>query len=81
MARERAQSFKQALEVLNTTVQPRLVQVGAALAEAKEKVADVTASQAARVDQEVRKNPWAFIGAATIVSLLIGFLLGRRSKR
>lgn len=69
MAREQVKSFQQALEVLNTQMQPKLAQAGEVISEAKE-----------RVESEVRKNPWLFIGVAAALSLIIGFLLGRKSK-
>jgi len=32
---------------------------------------------AAEVDQQVRENPWPYIGGVAIGSLLIGYILGR----
>ena len=41
----------------------------------------VKARKAAReVDKNVRKNPWAFIGAAAGTALLLGFILGKVSN-
>ena len=80
MARENAKSFQQALERLETTFKPRLEEAGEALHELKDRVVDSARPQAERLDQEVRKNPWAFIGAAAVLSLFVGFFLGRRSK-
>ena len=32
------------------------------------------------VDRNVRKNPWAYIGGATIAALVLGFALGKTKK-
>jgi ElaB/YqjD/DUF883 family membrane-anchored ribosome-binding protein len=42
----------------------------------KQKVVDV----ATDIDKSVHKNPWAYIGGATAVAMLFGFLLGRSRK-
>jgi ElaB/YqjD/DUF883 family membrane-anchored ribosome-binding protein len=48
----------------------------AAYAQGTEKVRDF----ASRVDQDVHRNPWPFLGGAALGSLLLGFLLGRSRK-
>jgi len=32
------------------------------------------------VDKNVHRNPWAFIGGTAVVSLLLGYILGRSPK-
>lgn len=36
---------------------------------------------AKEMDKNVHKNPWAFIGGAAASALLLGFVLGRASKK
>ena len=53
----------------------------AAAAESGEHLRDVgdSAREAAtEIDEQVRKNPWADVGIAAGVGLLIGLLLGRK---
>jgi ElaB/YqjD/DUF883 family membrane-anchored ribosome-binding protein len=53
----------------------------AAAAESGEHLRDVgdSAREAAtEIDEQVRKNPWAAVGIAAGVGLLIGLLLGRK---
>lgn len=45
-----------------------------ALEESGEKISQATKE----VQKNVKKNPWAYIGAASAVALLAGFLLGRK---
>ncbi len=35
-------------------------------------------SAARDVQKSVKKNPWTYIGAATAVALLVGFVLGKK---
>ena len=35
---------------------------------------------AGAVDQSVHKNPWPYIGGVAVVSLLLGFILGRKTS-
>ena len=32
------------------------------------------------VDKNVHRNPWAFIGGTAVISLLLGYILGRNPK-
>ena len=34
---------------------------------------------ATQVDQDVHANPWQYIGGAALVSLLLGYILGRKN--
>jgi ElaB/YqjD/DUF883 family membrane-anchored ribosome-binding protein len=36
---------------------------------------------ASHVDKDVHKNPWAYIGGAAVVTLLLGFILGSSNKK
>jgi ElaB/YqjD/DUF883 family membrane-anchored ribosome-binding protein len=42
----------------------------------RQKVVDV----ATDIDKSVHRNPWAYVGGAAAVSLVIGFLLGRSRR-
>jgi ElaB/YqjD/DUF883 family membrane-anchored ribosome-binding protein len=42
----------------------------------KQKVVEV----ATGIDKSVHKNPWAYIGGATAMGLVFGFLLGRSRR-
>lgn len=42
----------------------------------RERVEEATS----HLDKHAHKNPWAFVGAAALVSLLLGFVLGHSKK-
>jgi len=42
------------------------------------KAGDVTREAVGEIDEQVRKNPWAAVGIAAGVGLLIGLLLARK---
>ncbi len=46
----------------------------------KDRLTDVSHDAARVVDDEAHKSPWRFVGIAAIVSLILGFVLGRKSK-
>ena len=46
----------------------------------KERLAEASQDAARVVDDEAHQNPWKFVGIAALISLLIGFFLGRKSK-
>jgi ElaB/YqjD/DUF883 family membrane-anchored ribosome-binding protein len=39
---------------------------------------DITREAASEIDEQVRKNPWAAVGIAVGVGLLLGLLLARK---
>ena len=39
---------------------------------------DITRDAASEIDEQVRKNPWAAVGIAAGVGLLVGLLLARK---
>lgn len=45
--------------------------------EGQERITDA----ATNVDKNVRKNPWAYIGTAAGVAIVVGFLMGRSNRR
>jgi ElaB/YqjD/DUF883 family membrane-anchored ribosome-binding protein len=50
----------------------------AALARAEALAAERARAGARIVDQSVHQNPWAAVGVATGIGLLVGWMLGRR---
>ena len=42
------------------------------------KAGDVTREAVGEIDEQVRKNPWAAVGIAAGVGLLVGLLLARK---
>lgn len=46
--------------------------------QAIEESGETIAHTAKDVQKKVKKNPWAYIGAASAVGLLAGFILGKR---
>jgi ElaB/YqjD/DUF883 family membrane-anchored ribosome-binding protein len=42
------------------------------------KAGDITREAASEIDEQVRKNPWAAVGIAVGVGLLLGLLLARK---
>ena len=51
------------------------------LNKAREKVVTATTDTAKKVDQTVHKSPWMFLGIASAVSMLGGYLLAQRFNR
>ena len=49
--------------------------------DARERVASASREAVERVDHEAHENPWVFVGIAAFFSALLGFLLGRSSRR
>jgi len=53
-------------------------------AEAATHAKDVSVEKAKEIagdmDKNVHRNPWAFIGGTAVVSLLLGYILGRNPK-
>jgi ElaB/YqjD/DUF883 family membrane-anchored ribosome-binding protein len=47
---------------------------------AKEVSVEKAKEMASDVDKNVHRNPWPFIGGAAVVSLLLGYILGRNPK-
>lgn len=39
---------------------------------------EITRETASEIDEQVRKNPWAAVGIAAAVGLLVGLLLSRK---
>lgn len=51
------------------------------LHQAREKVMDVSKDAAKKVDEHAHKRPWHFVGIAALFASMLGFLLGRKTKR
>ena len=51
-----------------------------AAAHAKDVGLEKAREVAGDVDKHVHRNPWAYIGGAAVVSLLLGYILGRSRK-
>ena len=49
-----------------------------AISENKKAVDKTIAHTAKDVQKAVKKNPWPYIGAASVAALLLGFALGRK---
>jgi ElaB/YqjD/DUF883 family membrane-anchored ribosome-binding protein len=54
---------------------------GPALTELKGRIARQSRQAADALDSQARSNPWLFVGVAAAVAALLGFLLGRTSRR
>ena len=50
------------------------------LAQTKETLVATTKHIAKNVDESVHLSPWVYLGGAAATSIVIGFLLGRKSK-
>jgi ElaB/YqjD/DUF883 family membrane-anchored ribosome-binding protein len=50
------------------------------LGAAKDKVTTVTKDAATKVDESAHKHPWAYVGGTAVISTLLGYLVGRKSK-
>ena len=59
-------------------IQENLAAAKARLATAEEALAAKTKQAAKATDEYVRENPWAAIGIAAAVGIIIGFVAGRR---
>jgi ElaB/YqjD/DUF883 family membrane-anchored ribosome-binding protein len=55
-----------------------LQSAGAESGEHLREVGDSAREAASEIDEQVRKNPWAAVGIAAGVGLLLGLLLGRK---
>ena len=42
---------------------------------------DFGVRKATEVDEHVHENPWAYIGGAAVVGILVGYILGRKNTR
>jgi len=76
-----ATTIEKLMAELRAVVREAEVLMQAAAAESGEHLRDVgdSAREAAtEIDEQVRKNPWAAVGIAAGVGLLIGLLLGRK---
>ena len=51
-----------------------------AAAHAKEVGVEKAKELAGEVDQSVHRNPWPYIGGTAVISLLLGYILGRNPK-
>jgi ElaB/YqjD/DUF883 family membrane-anchored ribosome-binding protein len=49
--------------------------------EAQEQLTEASRVAAKKVDRELHKNPWAFVAAASLFGLLLGFILGNSRRR
>jgi ElaB/YqjD/DUF883 family membrane-anchored ribosome-binding protein len=52
----------------------------AAAVHAKEASVEKARELAGDVDKNVHRNPWAYIGGTAVISLLLGYILGRNPK-
>jgi len=80
-AREKKAEFQHLLKDKYAQLKDAVVEsehsVEQALAHAKE----YGVEKAKVVDENVHKNPWAYIGGAAAVALLVGYILGRNNSR
>lgn len=51
------------------------------ITEALESTGEQVQKAVLRFDKNVHRNPWAFIGGAAAATVVLGFLLGRFSKK
>jgi ElaB/YqjD/DUF883 family membrane-anchored ribosome-binding protein len=51
-----------------------------AAAHAKEVGVEKAKELAGEVDEKVHRNPWPYIGGTAVISLLLGYILGRNPK-
>jgi ElaB/YqjD/DUF883 family membrane-anchored ribosome-binding protein len=58
--------------------QQALAEARAAVARAEAVAVERAKAGAQVVDQSVQENPWAAVGVATAIGLLVGWMLGRR---
>ena len=68
--------YKKLQEVLSE-VKPELK---SAALEMRDTAVQSTKQSIKKVDDTAHESPWRFIGGAAIVSIVIGYLLGRKSK-
>ena len=65
-------------------IREKLALAGQKAAEMAKRMKEVSEEKAkeiaATVDENVRKNPWPYIGGVAVGALLLGFILGRKTS-
>ncbi len=83
VANGKFESLKDAL-VDECNLRERLTAAGQKAAEIAKNMKEIseekTKELAGAVDQNVRKNPWVYIGGVAVGALLLGFILGRKTS-
>lgn len=51
------------------------------LRDAKDHMTEFSKETARKVDRKAHQNPWAFVGIAAFCSVVLGFILGRKTHR
>jgi ElaB/YqjD/DUF883 family membrane-anchored ribosome-binding protein len=52
-----------------------------AMHDTRDRVVRASRDAAEHVDEQAHQNPWAFVGVAAFLSVILGFLLGRSTRR
>jgi ElaB/YqjD/DUF883 family membrane-anchored ribosome-binding protein len=79
---DKLKNLSEAIEELerHPGVEDKLNKIKAQLEEIRDKVGDEVKKTKNSVEHQVRDNPWAALGIAGLVFLLIGFLLGSKGR-
>lgn len=80
-AKEKYVDLKEAIEDTAFETKKALSRLKRAADEAIYDGAEKVRDTATQVNREAHKNPWAFVGGAALGALLVGFVMGRATKR